>query len=94
MHQETAALIRDALSARFSPAFLEVRDDSAHHIGHAGARDGGGHFQVVIESSVFAGQTRVARHRQVYAALNHLIGSKIHALAIEATAPGETLGGP
>lgn len=90
----TAQVIHEALMEAFAPSALHVLDDSAKHAGHAGARDGGGHFHVFIESARFAGQTRVLRHRQVYAALNALMGSRIHALAIEATVPGESLGNP
>jgi BolA protein len=80
--------IRQALAA-LAPRYLHVRDDSALHAGHAGARSGGGHYHIEIESAQFAGRTPVARHRQIYAALGDLMGSAIHALAIEARAPGE-----
>jgi BolA family transcriptional regulator, general stress-responsive regulator len=86
----TTVLIQSALQAAFQPTQLRIQDDSAKHAGHAGAREGGGHFHVVIESSMFAGQTLVRRHRQIYTALKPLMGSAIHALAIEAIAPGET----
>ena len=80
--------IRAALAA-LAPSRLVVLDDSEHHAGHAGARSGGGHYHVDIESERFAGVPQVARHRQIYAALGDLMGSAIHALAIEARAPGE-----
>ena len=86
-----AGAIRAALSI-LTPLTLEIRDDSAQHAGHAGARDGGGHYFLEIESEAFRGKTRVARHRQIYAAVGHLMGSTIHALAIEARAPGEDAG--
>ena len=73
-----------------APETLEVFDDSADHAGHAGAREsGGGHFQVVIVSAAFAGQSRLARHRLVYDALRDLMPGSIHALAIVAHAPEE-----
>jgi BolA protein len=81
--------IRAAL-ARLEPSALHIRDDSALHAGHAGARSGGGHYQVEIEAAVFAGRTLLARHRQIHAALGNLMGGPIHALAILARAPGET----
>ncbi len=81
-------LIRQRLS-RFSPESLEVFDDSSEHAGHAGARDGGGHFQLVIVAREFAGKTAVARHRLVYDALSDLMPKQIHALAIRAYAPEE-----
>jgi BolA protein len=89
-NSQTYALIQSALQAAFQPSQLHIQDDSAKHAGHAGAKDGGGHYHIVIESSMFAGQTLVRRHRQIYTALKPLMGSAIHALAIEAIAPGET----
>jgi len=85
----TAEAIRANLQ-RFEPESLEVFDDSSDHAGHAGAREtGGGHFQVVIVSAAFAGQSRLARHRMVYHALRDLMPGAIHALAIVAHAPEE-----
>jgi BolA protein len=77
-----------ALRAALTPDHLEVHDDSHLHAGHAGAREGR-HFSVRITSAQFAGCTRVARHRLVYDALRSLMPAGIHALAIEAHAPGE-----
>jgi BolA family transcriptional regulator, general stress-responsive regulator len=81
-------VIRERLQ-RFAPESLDVFDDSSEHVGHAGAREGGGHFQVVIVSAAFAGQSRLARHRLVYDALRDLMPGSIHALAIVAHAPEE-----
>jgi BolA protein len=81
-------MIRERLS-RLAPETLEVFDDSHEHAGHAGAKDGGGHFQLVIVSREFAGKPALARHRLVYDALSDLIPKQIHALAIRAYAPEE-----
>lgn len=81
--------IRNSLDRAFAPTLLEVRDDSHRHIGHAGARDGRGHYDVVIVSAAFAGQSPLARHRAVYAALGDLMTTDIHALSIHATAPSD-----
>ena len=80
--------ISAALSSALSPSALEVQDDSHLHAGHAGAREGR-HFSVRIVSARFSGLSRVARHRLVYDSLNLLIPRGIHALAIDARAPGE-----
>lgn len=80
--------IRERL-APLSPESLEVFDDSHEHVGHAGARDGGGHYQLVIVSREFAGKPAVARHRLVYQALSDLMPGRIHALAISAYTPEE-----
>ncbi|MCD7097280.1 BolA family protein [Stenotrophomonas sp. MMGLT7] len=79
--------IRQALQAAFSPVALEVVDDSHRHAGHAGARDGRGHFNVAIVSPAFAGMSPLARHRAVYAALGEMMQSDIHALSIHAEPP-------
>lgn len=82
-------LIDQRLRAALAPLELEIRDDSAAHAGHAGARGGGGHFQVHIVSPAFAGKSRLARHRLVYAALADLMEQEIHALSIRALTPDE-----
>ena len=81
--------IRAALQAALQPEALEVVDDSHRHAGHEGARDGRGHFTVRYSSQAFAGKPPLARHRAVYAALGEMMQTDIHALAIEAKAPGE-----
>ena len=82
--------IRDKLNLAFAPSRLEVVDDSERHRGHAGHREGGeSHFNVSIESAAFAGVSRVARQRQVYAALAEELAGPVHALSVKATAPGE-----
>ncbi len=78
--------IRALLEVAFAPVVLEVTDDSHRHAGHAGARDGRGHFSVTIVSPAFAGMAPLARHRAVYAALGDMMQTDIHALAIHAEA--------
>ena len=80
--------IERCLQSALAPQTLQVQDDSHLHAGHAGAREGG-HFSVRITSARFTGLPRVARHRLVYDALGPLGPQRIHALAIEARAPGE-----
>jgi BolA family transcriptional regulator, general stress-responsive regulator len=81
-------LIREKLSA-LAPESLSIADESAQHAGHEGARGGGGHYRLVIVSQRFAGQPLQARHRMIYDALGALMHRQIHALAIQAYAPGE-----
>ncbi|WP_244244127.1 BolA family protein [Marilutibacter alkalisoli] len=87
--EQRVAAIRDALEAVLSPVALEITDDSHRHAGHAGARDGRGHFSVDIVSEIFAGKSPVARHRAIYAALGGLMETDIHALSIRARTPAE-----
>jgi BolA protein len=88
-HPHVSATTVDAcLRELLQPETLHVRDDSAAHAGHAGAREGS-HLSVTIVSPRFAGLHRVARHRLVYDALRNLIPQGIHALTIDARAPSE-----
>lgn len=89
MNADRVALIRSRLEQRFAPLELEVLDDSAAHRGHAGARDGRGHFSVRIVAPAFAGHGRLDRHRMIYIALGELMQQDIHALSITARAPDE-----
>ncbi len=82
-----AERIRSTLQKALSTAEVEVRDDSGRHAGHVGARDGGGHFFVHVESEVFTGRSRLERHRLVYEALADMLPREIHALTIEAISP-------
>ena len=84
-----AADIEAELRLALQPLALEVQDDSHLHAGHAGARDGR-HFTVRLTSERFNGLSRVARHRLIYDALQLLIPRGIHALVIEARAPGDS----
>jgi BolA family transcriptional regulator, general stress-responsive regulator len=86
---QVAAEMQMRLTAAFSPTLLRVINDSAAHSGHSGD-DGTGesHFTVEIESTVFAGLSRVDRQRRVNQALGDLPGQRVHALAIKARAPG------
>jgi BolA protein len=86
---DRAHRIRETLTAAFAPRRLEVRDDSHKHAGHAGAKDGRGHFHVEIVSVAFDGMAPLARHRAVYTALGGMMQSDIHALSIVARSPAE-----
>ena len=87
--QVTATDLDAVLRAALNPEQLVVNDDSHLHAGHAGAREGS-HFSVRIVSAAFTGRTRVARHRLVYDAAAAYMNKGIHALAIDARAPGES----
>jgi BolA protein len=89
MNQDRIAQIEKELRSAFSPSHLEIIDESHLHAGHAGARDGKGHFKVAIIADDFSGQSMIKRHRMVYLALDSLLESDIHALTIDAQAPGD-----
>lgn len=75
--------------AAFAPRDLLVKDQSHLHAGHAGAKEGKGHFDVTIVSEKFDGVNRIGRHRLVYDALGAFMESDIHALRINAFSPAE-----
>jgi BolA protein len=79
--------LRERLESRFAPALLTIKDESHLHAGHAGAADGHSHFRVIIVAEAFRGVSAVARHRLVYAAVDDMLKTDIHALAIEASPP-------
>lgn len=80
--------IEASLRAALQPSHLVLQDDSHLHAGHAGAREGR-HYTVHVVSERFSGLSRVARHRLVYDVLKPQMQSGIHALVIDARAPGE-----
>jgi len=91
MQERIVARLTEALD----PQLLDVVDESERHAGHAGARHsgargvGGTHYRVRIVSAKFAGLSRVERHRFVYGLLPAEFADGLHALAIDARAPGE-----
>ena len=89
MTAERVQQIQTRLEAEFAPSQLQVKDQSHLHAGHAGARDGMGHFEVTIVADAFAGKSRIERHRLVYAVLGSLMQTDIHALKINAYTPNE-----
>ena len=78
------AVVQDALR----PVTLEIRDDSAAHVGHVGG-GGKGHFRLLIVSDAFTGKTLMQRHRLVHEALAMLIETDIHALVLSTRSPNE-----
>jgi BolA protein len=82
--------MRSLLDA-LDPISLDIIDESHKHAGHAGARDGGGHYVLNIVSMQFAGKNTVARHRMIYSALQPMMKLEIHALTIQAQTPDEYL---
>jgi BolA family transcriptional regulator, general stress-responsive regulator len=87
----TRDMITEKLTKAFAPQSLDVVDESHQHAGHAGHRPGGEtHFRVYIVSEAFRGKSRLQRHRMVNDTLVRELQGGVHALAIHASAPGET----
>ena len=82
-------MINERLTTALAPSDLDVEDVSHEHAGHEGAKSGGGHFNVLIVSDAFAGQSPLKRHRMIYSALGDAMKSEIHALSIRAYTPDE-----
>jgi BolA family transcriptional regulator, general stress-responsive regulator len=90
VNEARSAEIRARLEAAFAPDVLEIIDESHRHAGHAGAKDGRGHFAVKIVSAKFVGTKRLERHRMVYSALGSMMQTDIHALSVNALCPDES----
>ncbi|WP_028455592.1 BolA family protein [Chitinilyticum litopenaei] len=83
--------LEDEIRTRLAPLAAQellIEDDSAAHAGHAG-NGGGGHFNLLLVSSAFAGQRLLDRHRMVKDLLKDLMPHRIHALSIRALTPDE-----
>ncbi|MEX0731924.1 MAG: BolA family protein [Aquisalimonadaceae bacterium] len=89
MNTERLKQIEERLRSAIPVEHLEVVDESHLHVGHAGARDGRGHFRVVVISEALAEMSPLQRHRLVYDAMGSLMQTDIHALGIEAMTPAE-----
>ena len=88
----TQDVITEKLRKAFTPLSLRVEDESHQHAGHAGHRPGGEtHYRVYIVADAFRGKSRLERHRMINAALANELKSRVHALAIHAQAPGESM---
>ncbi len=83
-NEERISKIRQRLEEALSPTSLEIIDDSHKHVGHAGARGGGGHFSVNIVATAFEGKGLIQKHRMVYEAVGDMMNADIHALSINA----------
>ena len=81
--------IQGLLVAAFAPTEVLVKDQSHLHAGHAGARDGKGHFEVQIVAEAFEGSSRIQRHRMIFEVLDDMMQTDIHALSVHAFAPDE-----
>ena len=89
MSDDRVAKIEALLRQEFSPTKLQIKDQSHLHAGHAGSRDGRGHYEVTIVADAFAGQRPIARHRMIYDVLGSLMETDIHALRINAFSPDQ-----
>ncbi|SMC77632.1 BolA family protein [Rhizobium sp. RU36D] len=87
--------IRSAIETKlveaFAPERLDVLNESHHHAGHQPGmtEDGETHMRVRIVSAKFSGLTRLSRHRAITDLLKSEFDAGLHALAIDAAAPGE-----
>lgn len=92
MSESRIERMKTRLQEQFAPTAIDLIDDSHLHAGHAGAREGGGHFRVRLVSDRFNGLRTIARHQLVYGALDAMMRTDIHALSITALTPDEARG--
>jgi BolA protein len=91
VNSDRATKIEKLLAEAFSPEQLLVKDQSHLHAGHAGAKDGRGHFAVIIVAEKFRDCSRIQCHRLIYDALGDMMTTDIHALSIQASAEKKDL---
>lgn len=82
--------IKEKITAQLAPTSLEVIDDSASHVGHAGAHpEGESHFKVIVVSDKFDGKNRVERQRMVFEVIKDEMSNHVHALELKTLTPTE-----
>ena len=91
-YPDRVTMIRERLTEALAPEDIDVEDVSHEHAGHEGAKSGGGHFNLLIVSDAFNGQSPIKRHRMVYDALGDAMKQEIHALSISCLHPRRILG--
>lgn len=88
----TEATIREKLMIGLEPTRLDVINESELHAGHRSSPGtGDSHYRIKVVSEKFAGKSRVQRHRMINEILAAELAGRIHALAVHAHAPGETV---
>ena len=87
MNTERIQRMTELLQRCLNVIELNIDDDSAKHAGHAGAKDGRGHFNLQICATEFSGLSTLQRHRLIYTALGDMMQTDIHALSIKASEP-------
>ena len=83
------ARIESELREQLSAIHVEVIDESHLHVGHPGAREGGGHFRATVVSARFEGMNPVERQRIVYEVLEDAMGVEIHAISMKTLTPAQ-----
>jgi len=76
--------IRQRLTERLQPQFLELHNESGNHCVPAGSET---HFKVVLVSEHFAGLPTLKCHRLVYSVLADELAGPVHALALHTYSP-------
>ncbi len=77
----------ELLHAALTVKDLNIEDQSHLHAGHAGAKDGRGHYALTISADEFTGLRQLRCHQLIYQALGDMMQTDIHALAIKASEP-------
>ena len=78
--------IRQKLEVEFTPAFLQVVNESFMHAVPEGSES---HFKLVIVTDKFDMKRSVQRHQMVYKVLRDHLQQTVHALALPTYSPSE-----
>lgn len=87
--EQRMAEMRQRIEQALKPEQLTIEDEGHLHVGHEGARDGRGHFRLMVVSEKLEGLSMIQKHRAVYEALGDLMTTDIHALTIDAYSSSE-----
>ncbi len=90
MTEKRIEQMTDLLQRHLNISEIDIIDESHKHAGHAGARDGRGHFRLSLRAEEFTGLNTLQRHRLVYDILGDMMKTDIHALSITASEPNST----
>ncbi|TFH69236.1 BolA/IbaG family iron-sulfur metabolism protein [Gammaproteobacteria bacterium LSUCC0057] len=78
--------IADIVTAALAPTHLQLSNESHMHSVPPGSES---HFKLLVVSTAFEGQRKVARHQRLYALLAEQLAGPVHALALHTHTPTE-----
>lgn len=81
-----AEKIKEKLQLELTPVYLSLIDESH---GHSVAEGAESHFNLILVSSGFQGQSHVQRQRLVYRILGEELRAGLHALTMKTLTPAE-----
>lgn len=78
--------LEEKIKAALAPQHIELHNESHKHHVPPGSES---HFNAIIVSASFEGQSRVQRQRAVYEAVGELLRTEVHAFTMKTFTPDE-----